>query len=107
MCTWSAAQRSYSVPIFEGIPCLLLSQYLPPHPEKSFGWNSGFFITHLIFQCYITIISISAPSGLSTVFHQSVSVSVYVSNDIDDPGGKAACLSDHHFLLSGEIQHSK
>lgn len=39
-------------------------------------------------------------------FHQSVAVST-VRNDIDEPGGKAACLSDYHFLLSGEINYSK
>lgn len=35
--------------------------------KKSFGLSSAFFMTHLIFQCCILIMSISAPSGLSTV----------------------------------------
>lgn len=32
---------------------------------------------------------------------------MYVRNYVDEPGGKAACLSDYHFLLSDKIKHSK
>ena len=104
-------QRSRSVSVFPRhlFPSSFTVLAFSPW-RKSFGLSSAFFITHFIFQCYTTIISISVPSGLSTVclpFHQSVAETMYIRNYIDEPGGKAACLSDYHFLLSGEIKHFK
>lgn len=42
--------------------------------------SSAFFMNHVIFHCYVTIISIFAPSGLNREYfpsHQSVAISMY------------------------------
>lgn len=60
-------------------------------------------MTHVIFHCYVTTIYIFVPSGLYRECfpsHQSVAC---IRNHTDEPGWKTACLSDYHFLLSGEI----
>lgn len=65
----------------------------------------------LIFQCYITIIPISVPSGFSTVYLSisSVSSNEHVCDKLNwwARRGKEVCLSEYHFLLSGRIKHSK
>lgn len=60
---------SNSVSIFPGHSWLSSFAMLVFAPwKRSLGLTSAFFMTHLIFQCYITVFSISAPSGLCTVY---------------------------------------
>lgn len=95
---------------FQSVPCYSFHRNCPLTLQKRvLVWILLFFLTHLIIQCYINIISISVPSGFSTAYLSisSVSSSERVCGKLSwwARRGKEVCLSDYHFLLSGGIKH--